>query len=63
MGSKPRALRTLFTTQTLHYVAPFSAGALNRNISLREKKINPVVNDQILSLALADRLFFGKLRH
>lgn len=44
-------------------MAPFLAGTLNRNISLREKKINPVVNDQILSLALADRLLFRKLRH
>lgn len=45
-------------------MAPFLASALNRNISLGEKKINPVVNDQIPSLALADRLFFfRKLRH
>lgn len=63
-GKQTQALRRLFTTQTLHYMAPFLAGALNRNISLGEKKINPVVNDQIPSLALADRLFFfRKLRH
>lgn len=61
--ANPGLLRTLFTTETLHYMASFLAGALNRNISLREKKNNPVVNDQILSLALAYRFFFGKLRH